>query len=232
MRQIIRKNAKLGHISRCMESLCKVDSRTRDYLPKSMKRTVGRIPIPRRHDLLWYWHSVDERSDGPLRWQLIQRRSVGCRRFFEWIRVRGGRWRWVHAGGVKVRWQRRHVRDPGRTPIINPANATLSLIIQRAHEYSAWVTSRRRPCRNIDRFLLIPRGLHRPQRSYSIGGHVDVAVEQFDNAGDNVLYIGIRLPLTWRGGLQDRRRRVLAIDPGDLLTASSLQIRHRRMLRS
>lgn len=78
--------------------------------------------------------------------------------------------------------------------------------------------------------FFIPRWLYRPQWPDSVCSHINVAIEELDNVANNVVYIGIRLSMTRRGGLQDRWRRVFAIDPGDLLTASSLQIRYWRML--
>lgn len=39
----------------------------------------------------------------------------------------------------------------------------------------------------------LPRGLYRPQRPHGVRGYVYVAIEQLDDTGDNVLYIGVRL---------------------------------------
>lgn len=78
--------------------------------------------------------------------------------------------------------------------------------------------------------IYLPCGLYRPQWSYGVRGYVYIAIEQLDDASDNVLYIRVRLSVTRCGGLQNRRRRVLAIDPRGLLTSSPLLIHYWWML--
>lgn len=51
-----------------------------------------------------------------------------------------------------------------------------------------------------------------PERPNGVGSDIHVPIEQLDDAGDDVLYIRIRLALSRRGGLQNGRRSVLAID--------------------